>query len=188
MAESVPVFDDLLGLSASLFASWFTFGLPGLFWLSLNVERKGWWCVKKGRWGWSKWLLLGLNLGLVVAGAVVVSLIKPVIRPANQTWGLPCHPILNANISRSVALACIRVSRVSRRARIRTSLSHVRPSRKERNCERELQAILSAQYFEHYRPNARLLEAHKRLSALELTIVQCQEYGIQMVGYSRLQQ
>ncbi len=36
IAEGVPVFNDLLGLTSALFASWFTFGLSGLFWFSLN--------------------------------------------------------------------------------------------------------------------------------------------------------
>ena len=82
VAESVPVFDDLLGLSASLFASWFTFGLPGIFWVSLNVERnpKGWLWKRKGRWGWAKWVLLVFNLALVVAGAAIVS-VCPVLSP-----------------------------------------------------------------------------------------------------------
>ncbi|KAF7513417.1 hypothetical protein GJ744_009838 [Endocarpon pusillum] len=42
IAEGVPVFNDLLGLTSALFASWFTFGLSGLFWFSLNRGR-GWW-------------------------------------------------------------------------------------------------------------------------------------------------
>ncbi|CAG8032677.1 unnamed protein product [Penicillium salamii] len=36
IAEGIPVFNDVLGLASSLFASWFSFGLPGLFWLYLN--------------------------------------------------------------------------------------------------------------------------------------------------------
>jgi amino acid permease len=44
IAEGVPVFNDLLGLTSSLFASWFTFGLSGLFWFSMNrgVCFRGW--------------------------------------------------------------------------------------------------------------------------------------------------
>jgi amino acid permease len=54
IAEGVPVFNDLLGLTSALFASWFTFGLSGLFWFSLN----------RGRWwnGWRK------TVGSLVAG------------------------------------------------------------------------------------------------------------------------
>lgn len=36
IAESIPVFNDLLGLISALFASWFTYGLSGVFWLFLN--------------------------------------------------------------------------------------------------------------------------------------------------------
>jgi amino acid permease len=54
IAEGVPVFNDLLGLTSALFASWFTFGLSGLFWFSLN----------RGMW-WRGWRNM---LGSVVAG------------------------------------------------------------------------------------------------------------------------
>ncbi len=36
IAEAVPVFSDLLSLTSALFASWFTFGLSGMFWLHMN--------------------------------------------------------------------------------------------------------------------------------------------------------
>jgi len=36
IAESIPIFNSLLGLIASLFVSWFSYGLPGLFWLWMN--------------------------------------------------------------------------------------------------------------------------------------------------------
>jgi hypothetical protein len=36
IAESIPVFNSLLGLIAALFVSWFSYGLPGLFWLWMN--------------------------------------------------------------------------------------------------------------------------------------------------------
>ena len=39
IAEGVPVFNDLLGLAGALFASWFTFGLSGMFWFNLNRRR-----------------------------------------------------------------------------------------------------------------------------------------------------
>lgn len=54
IAEGVPVFNDLLGLTSALFASWFTFGLSGLFWFSMNRGR--WW------YGWRK------KVGSLVAG------------------------------------------------------------------------------------------------------------------------
>lgn len=39
IAEGIPVFNDLLGLITALFASWFTYGLSGYFWLFLNWRR-----------------------------------------------------------------------------------------------------------------------------------------------------
>ena len=36
IAESIPNFNDLLALISSLFASWFTFGISGIFWLFIN--------------------------------------------------------------------------------------------------------------------------------------------------------
>ena len=65
IAEAIPTFNDLLGLISALFASWFTYGLSGVFWLFMN----------RGRWGQGgrKMGLVGLNLGLVCAGAVIVS-------------------------------------------------------------------------------------------------------------------
>jgi hypothetical protein len=40
IAESIPVFNELLSLISSLFGSWFSYGLPAIFWLVMN----------KGRW------------------------------------------------------------------------------------------------------------------------------------------
>ncbi|KAK8035417.1 hypothetical protein PG993_010412 [Apiospora rasikravindrae] len=36
IAESIPVFSSLLGLVCALFASWFSFGIPGILWLFLH--------------------------------------------------------------------------------------------------------------------------------------------------------
>ncbi|EIT80970.1 hypothetical protein AO1008_09907 [Aspergillus oryzae 100-8] len=36
IASAIPVFSDLLSLMTALFASWFSFGLPGAFWLYMN--------------------------------------------------------------------------------------------------------------------------------------------------------
>ncbi|KAH8689025.1 amino acid transporter [Talaromyces proteolyticus] len=39
IAEAIPVFNTLLSLITALFASWFTYGLSGIFWLHLNKGR-----------------------------------------------------------------------------------------------------------------------------------------------------
>ncbi|KAJ5092448.1 hypothetical protein NUU61_007318 [Penicillium alfredii] len=36
IADAIPVFSDLLSLISSLFASWFSYGLGGVYWLHLN--------------------------------------------------------------------------------------------------------------------------------------------------------
>lgn len=36
IAESIPIFNNLLGLICALFASWFSYGLPGIFWLWMH--------------------------------------------------------------------------------------------------------------------------------------------------------
>ncbi|KAF2661538.1 amino acid transporter [Lophiostoma macrostomum CBS 122681] len=63
IAESIPDFNDLLGLISALFAAWFSYGLSGVFWLYLN------W----GRWGRGVRMicLTGLNFLIVGIGAAV---------------------------------------------------------------------------------------------------------------------
>ncbi|KAK5945318.1 hypothetical protein PMZ80_002522 [Knufia obscura] len=63
IAESIPNFNDLLALISSLFASWFTYGISGVFWLFIN-------------WGgygrdWRKMCLTVVNVGLVVMGGTI---------------------------------------------------------------------------------------------------------------------
>jgi amino acid permease len=60
IAESIPDFNDLLALISSLFASWFTYGISGIFWLFLN----------KGQYtrNWRKIALTMVNLGLFAMG------------------------------------------------------------------------------------------------------------------------
>jgi hypothetical protein len=37
IAEAIPVFSDLNSLISALFASWFSYGLSGVYWLHLNA-------------------------------------------------------------------------------------------------------------------------------------------------------
>ncbi|KAI9374872.1 transmembrane amino acid transporter protein-domain-containing protein [Aspergillus egyptiacus] len=66
IAEAIPVFNDLLGLITALFASWFTYGLSGVFWLFLN----------QGRYGESKrkMVLTGVNVLVVGIGGCLCGL------------------------------------------------------------------------------------------------------------------
>ncbi|KAH2633794.1 hypothetical protein KXW54_003672 [Aspergillus fumigatus] len=66
IAEAIPVFNDLIGLIAALFLSWFTFGLPGVFWLYMN---KGIWFLSR-----RKLFLTVVNVASVCIGLVVCAL------------------------------------------------------------------------------------------------------------------
>ncbi|KAF7926933.1 uncharacterized protein EAE98_006317 [Botrytis deweyae] len=65
VGESVPGFNELLGLVSSLFASWFTYGLPGVMglWLQWGNGREGGW--------WARWGGMLVNGLLVGVGAVL---------------------------------------------------------------------------------------------------------------------
>ena len=80
IAEAVPVFEDLLGLTGALFASWFTYGLSGMFWLKMNFERNRW-AIKRradsGKWTWKKWILLAVNILNIIIATCIVSLMCP---------------------------------------------------------------------------------------------------------------
>ncbi|KAI6350225.1 hypothetical protein MCOR25_010575 [Pyricularia grisea] len=66
ISESIPVFNGLLGLVAALFVSWFSYGLPGLFWLWMN----------KGEWfsGPKQISKFVANVFLVVTGIMICTL------------------------------------------------------------------------------------------------------------------
>jgi Transmembrane amino acid transporter protein len=90
IAEGVPVFNDLLGLTSALFASWFTFGLSGLFWFKMN----------EGRWldGWRKMVGSAVAGLCVLIGLLVVSscysfsfLLSPIFPPSSSTLLLFCN-------------------------------------------------------------------------------------------------
>jgi len=66
IAESIPSFNDLLALISALFASWFTYGIAGVFWLFLNYGRLG----SSPR----KIFLTCVNVLLVLMGAAIMGL------------------------------------------------------------------------------------------------------------------
>ena len=60
IAEAIPVFGNLLGLTSALFASWFTFGMSGMFWMHMNWANR--------RWTFGKRVLFCVNaLNILVA-------------------------------------------------------------------------------------------------------------------------
>ncbi|KAJ5100562.1 hypothetical protein N7456_006614 [Penicillium angulare] len=66
IADAIPVFSDLLSLISSLFASWFSYGLGGVYWLHIN----------KGKWFSSprKIALTILNVCIVLIGGCMCGL------------------------------------------------------------------------------------------------------------------
>ncbi|KAJ5085522.1 Amino acid transporter transmembrane [Penicillium argentinense] len=66
ISSAIPVFSNLLSLITALFASWFTFGLSGIFWLFMN----------KGKYFSSprKMFLTAVNLIIVAIGVALCGL------------------------------------------------------------------------------------------------------------------
>ena len=75
IAESIPNFNDLLSLISSLFASWFTYGLSGVFWLFINYGR--WFSTpRKTALTLLNWAIVGLGwtimgVGLYASGKAI---------------------------------------------------------------------------------------------------------------------
>ncbi|KAF2087304.1 transmembrane amino acid transporter [Saccharata proteae CBS 121410] len=66
LAVGVPIFNYLVGLVASLFASWYTYGVAGAFWLH-DEYHDG-----EGFRTWRrKWVQCGLAIGTFLAGAFI---------------------------------------------------------------------------------------------------------------------
>lgn len=61
LANAIPVFNSIIAVSSALLVAWFSFGLPGIFWLHLNWKRQ---FSNK-----SMIAMAGLNWGLVLMGA-----------------------------------------------------------------------------------------------------------------------
>ncbi|CAG8090858.1 unnamed protein product [Penicillium salamii] len=66
IADAIPVFSDLLSLISSLFASWFSYGLGGVYWLHIN----------KGKWFSSprKIALTVVNVLIILIGGCMCGL------------------------------------------------------------------------------------------------------------------
>ena len=66
LAVGVPIFNYLIGIAASLFASWYTYGIAGAFWFYDAYRYEG------GRSAWKRhWLLTFLNILTLMAGAFI---------------------------------------------------------------------------------------------------------------------
>lgn len=66
LAVGVPIFNYLIGIAASLFASWYTYGIAGAFWLFDVYHDKG------GVAAWrERWAMTGINVGTLMAGGFI---------------------------------------------------------------------------------------------------------------------
>lgn len=68
IAEVIPFFNDLLGVISALFASWFTYGVSGLFWFHLTAKEDRWstWWQKTKTLFWGVVVLAGFFI--MIAG------------------------------------------------------------------------------------------------------------------------
>ena len=66
LAVGVPIFNYLIGIAASLFAAWFTYGVAGMFWLhDTYADEYGFRTLRK------KWFQSTLAILTVLAGAFI---------------------------------------------------------------------------------------------------------------------
>ncbi|KAJ5157275.1 uncharacterized protein N7482_008375 [Penicillium canariense] len=66
IAEAIPVFSDLNSLISALFASWYSYGLSGVYWLHLNAGQ--WWASPR------KIAMTVLNMAIVLVGFILCGL------------------------------------------------------------------------------------------------------------------
>ncbi|KAJ6092438.1 hypothetical protein N7467_004407 [Penicillium canescens] len=66
IADAIPVFSDLLSLISSLFASWFSYGLGGVYWLHINKGK--WFCSPR------KIFLTIVNVLIILIGGCMCGL------------------------------------------------------------------------------------------------------------------
>lgn len=73
LAIAVPIFSDLIGIAAALFAAWYTYGLAGFFWLHDVYHLKGGTQALRKRWFGTLLAVLTILAGafICVAGTYV---------------------------------------------------------------------------------------------------------------------
>lgn len=96
LAVGVPIFSDIVSLAASLFASWFTYGLVGAFWLFDAYNGLGGGTIR-GVYGFKAWTssprrlvvnVLTLLAGLFICVAGKLSILVPVFHSTASTLRL----------------------------------------------------------------------------------------------------
>lgn len=67
LAVGVPIFSYLIGIAASLFASWYTYGIAGAFWIHDSYYLSG-----QGSWAWRRRpVMFVLSVLTFVAGGFI---------------------------------------------------------------------------------------------------------------------
>lgn len=90
LAVGVPIFSYLIGIAASLFASWFTYGIAGAFWLHDSYHDGDGWRTWRRKWFQATLAVLTFLAGgfICVAGTYVI--IKAIVEAYNNgTVGQP---------------------------------------------------------------------------------------------------
>ena len=73
LAAAVPIFSDLIGITAALFAAWYTYGLAGFFWLYDTFHLEGGTETLKRKWIGTTVAVLTIMIGafICIAGTYV---------------------------------------------------------------------------------------------------------------------
>ncbi|KAI9726720.1 MAG: hypothetical protein M1834_008655 [Cirrosporium novae-zelandiae] len=79
LAVGVPIFSILIGLAASLFASWYTYGIAGFFWLYDHYHLHGGIPALKKAWKMSTLSVLTILAGAFICVAGTYSMIKAIV-------------------------------------------------------------------------------------------------------------
>ncbi|KAL8966716.1 MAG: hypothetical protein Q9183_003242, partial [Haloplaca sp. 2 TL-2023] len=79
LAIGVPIFNYLIGIAASLFASWYTYGIAGAFWLYDAWVYKGKFEAWKRRWAMSTLSLLTFAVGAFICVAGMYVTVKQIV-------------------------------------------------------------------------------------------------------------
>jgi len=92
LAIAVPIFSQLIGIAASLFASWYTYGIAGAFWLHDAYYVGG-----QGTRAWKRhWMQTILSVLTLLAGGFIcvagTYVTVKLIVEAYQTGGKPSSP------------------------------------------------------------------------------------------------
>jgi len=79
LAVGVPIFNYLIGIAAALFASWYTYGIAGMFWLYDAHEYRGGMDALKRHWVMTTLCVLTILAGAFICVAGMYAIIEGII-------------------------------------------------------------------------------------------------------------